>query len=42
MGAETEQALSPDGLVEGETLGNLFERYHGEISPSKKRPPHRT
>jgi hypothetical protein len=40
MGAETEQALAPDGLAEGETLGNLFERHHGEISPSKK--GHRT
>jgi hypothetical protein len=36
MVAETEQALSPVGLIERETLGNLFERYRGEISPSKK------
>ena len=34
--AETEQSLSPDGLVKGKTLGDLFTRYRDEISPNKK------
>jgi len=34
--AETEQSLSPNTLVKGKTLGNVFERYRDEISPTKK------
>lgn len=38
--AETEQTLSPDGLIDGKTLSDLFNRYRDEITPSKK--SHRT
>jgi len=38
--AETEQTLSPDGLIVGKTLSDLFNRYRDEITPSKK--SHRT
>lgn len=37
---ETEQTLSPDGMVAGKTLGDLFDRYRDDITPSKK--SHRT
>ena len=34
--AETEQSLSTNTLIKGITLGEVFERYRDEISPSKK------
>ena len=34
--AETESSLSPDALVNGKTLKELFIRYRDEVSPSKK------
>ena len=34
--AETEQSFSPDTLVLGKTLHDLFERYRDEITPHKK------
>lgn len=34
--AETEQALEPDGLVKGKTLGDLLSRYRDDITPKKK------
>ena len=33
---EMEQTLSKDGLVKGKTLGDVFNRYRDEISPTKK------
>ncbi len=34
--AETEQALDPQGLAHGKTIGDALERYRDEISPTKK------
>jgi len=37
LAAETEQSLSINTLIKGITLGEVFERYRNEISPSKKK-----
>jgi len=34
--AETENTLTPNGIVKGKILGDAFSRYRDEISPTKK------